>query len=75
MPGVGLAEQDVQPLLGRDLLDDGRQLALEVELQLLLQVLHLGLGVLLQALDLDLELLDFLLRGRARFFAEQRRRC
>ncbi len=70
-PGVGLAEEDVQPLLGRDLLDDRRQLALELELQLLLQVLHLGLGVLLQALDFDLEPLGFLLRGRAGFLAEE----
>ena len=49
-------------------LDHRTDLALEVELQLVLQVLQLGLGVLRHALDVDLGLVDVLLDlGRGRF--------
>ena len=43
-----------------DLLDDRGELALEFQLQLLLQLLQLGVGVLLHALDLDVQPVDFL---------------
>src|SRR5438128_11034958 len=50
--GRGLArEDDVQALLLRDLLDDRRQPLLELVLQIVLQLLDLGLRVLLRELD------------------------
>ena len=52
MPAVRRAEQDVQALLLRDLLEDRQQLLLELVLQFLLQLVDLGLRVLLEALGL-----------------------
>ena len=67
--GVGLAEEQLEPLLAGHRLDHRADLPLEVELQLVLQVLELGLRVLRHALDVDLGLVDVLLdlgRGRLR---------
>ena len=50
----------------------GMQPLLELPLQLVLQVLHLGLGVLLRELDVALQLVDLLVERRPRGVAEHR---
>ena len=62
--GVGDAEHGVEALLLRDFLDDRDQPLLELRLQLVLQLLHLGLGVLLRELDVALQLVDVLVELR-----------
>jgi hypothetical protein len=52
----------VQALLAADLLEHRFEAHLELLLQLLLQFLHLGLGILREALNLDLQPLDLLLQ-------------
>src|SRR5207248_9769579 len=56
---------ELQPLLGGELIDDRRQLLHELVLHFLLQLLHFGLRVLLEALAVFLLPLDLLLELRA----------
>ena len=49
-PGIGAAEQDLEALLFLNLLHERQDLLLEFELQLLLQLVDLGLRILLEAL-------------------------
>src|SRR5258708_32757466 len=69
---IGDAEYRVQPLLLRDLGDHRDQALLELPLQLVLEILELGLGGGLRELNVALELVDLLVERRARRVVQHR---
>ena len=70
--GIARAEEQTDRQLLDDGVDDRAQLLLELGLERLLQLLHLGVRVFLKAIDLDGETIDFLLRLRARRLVQHR---